>query len=221
VNAAELFPKPSSDAAKGLLKLASRHDELRAEARDLNAQGAAGSAAKAEASKRLRAAEARDHAFGDAKAEVKSAKGELAKLEKAAGALAEKSRIVRDATSTVEAELRRYAAEHADALWKELAQDNRQAAERLVAALGEVHEAHADYGQAGARAAELLRLVAPDRARNERVAEAPAEVGQFAKRAPEYAGAIRVPLPGLPGHEVVKAEPAPSDSPVTFEVVGG
>jgi hypothetical protein len=152
---------------------------------------------------------------------VKAAEGKLARLDKTAAARDKEVRILTDAVATVEAELRRHAAEHAKEWWKELERDNRGADERLSAALVAVHAALDDYVLAGGRAGELLRLVAPERARVERVPEPDHEISRFAKNAPGYARAISVPLPGQPGTAAtVRVEPAPPDAPVTFEVVG-
>ena len=151
----------------------------------------------------VNAARARDYAFADAAATVKQAQKRLNDLEKVAEERADQAHVVTDAAATVEGELRRHAQANADALWKELTANNTKAAERLTAAVRELIDAHTGYGLAGARAAELLRLVAPDQARLQRVPDPPPLVADFARRAGEVVGQVRVPLPSAPGAATV------------------
>jgi hypothetical protein len=132
MNVAGLFDAPRGPAAKRLRELAGRLNELKAEGRELRAKEAEDGRVRADLTARLHGAQARDHAFGDAAAGVKAAKGELGKLEKSTAARADKVRVVTDAGAIAEGELRRYAAEHSEALWAEMGGDNRKAAERLV-----------------------------------------------------------------------------------------
>ena len=122
VRPADLFPAAKSTSAKKLVQLGQRHDELRVEARDLQAQAAATSPSRGDP-RELREAEARQHAFGDAASRIKAVKTGLHKLKSAGAERADAARIVRDAEGQVAAEIRRHAREHSAELWSELTKD--------------------------------------------------------------------------------------------------
>lgn len=195
----ELFPDAKGGATKKLLELASRFDELRAETRGVREQSAATSAEQDATSRELREAEAREHAFGDAGPRIKATRAKLAKLERVATERADTLRIVSDAAEQVDAQLRRHAREHSADLWAELTKDNSVAAARLTTTVEATAQALDDYRQAGARAAELMKLTDPELMRTARVPELPGEVVQFVKAAKVATASIRVPVPELPG----------------------
>jgi chromosome segregation ATPase len=208
-----LFPAPRSAPARRLMQLATRLDELRAELRGLRAGASEDAANRAELTAQLHAGEARLYALGEGESQVTSARQKLARLEKSAVERAEKVRVVTDAVATVEGELRRHAADHASALWNELRDDNRRAAERLATAVEGFAHAHAAYNEAGARASTLLHLATPDEARHQRVPDVPHAVAEFAR----HAGGVEVPVP-VPGargrgHEVARAAEAKAATP--------
>lgn len=206
MNAGSIFPKPRSQAAKRLTRLAVRLSELKVEARVLHEKTAADASARADLTSQLHAAQAKQHAFGDAAAAVKTAERELAKLEKTGGERAVELRIVHDAAATVEGEVKVYARQNATELSAELRVDAQAAAERLAAAAVEFGRAHAQYVDAGVRGVELQRLVDPEQLRNLRVPDLPPAMAEFARRTISSTSSIPLPVPSAPGAVIGTAE---------------
>jgi hypothetical protein len=211
VNPSALFPTPRSAAAKRLAQLAGRLDELRTELRGLRTQARDDAATNTDLTAQLHAAQARQHAFGDAEAQVTATRQKLGKLEKSAAERAERLRVCTDAVATVEGAITRHAREHREALEAEQREDATAVAERLAGAVAQLIRAGEDYRTAGARADALLRIVDLERLRLVRTPDLPEAVATF-MRSGGGAARVPVPLPVQPGHARVVEAPEPADT---------
>lgn len=207
MTAADLFPSPRGDAARRLSELAARRAELRTEVSGLRTATTAATAERDQVAAALRAARAREHAFGDAAAEVKASEARLTKIDKAAEARADRLRVASDAAAAVDTAITDHACEHADDLAAELREDATHAASRLAAAVAEFDAAHSAWLAAGLRGEEMIRLTRPEMIRTHRVPPLPDGVGEFGKLAGRAAGSILLPVPAPFGHgEALAAE---------------
>lgn len=219
MNAAGIFTEPRSKPAQRFVQLANRREELRAEARQIQGQAAADDAQATTLAVEQRAAEARSKAFGEGQNEVKRVAGQLDKLQKAGAGRQQELRVVGDAIEAVEREVGRHAREHGAVLEAEVREDAAKAGARLQRVLRELSAAHDEYIQAGVRAENLLRIIAPERIRSERVPSLAPSLVSLAREAPGMA--IAVPVPAVHGaaETVAPTAPASDEAPVTIEVV--